>query len=62
MWLCSKHLQATLVQIGLFFGKRNHTTALASVRRIEQRRRCDASLRSVVSRLQALLPGNDQQQ
>ncbi|MEM7403609.1 MAG: chromosomal replication initiator protein DnaA [Myxococcota bacterium] len=56
MWLCSNHMQATLVQIGTFFGKRNHTTALASVRRIEQRRSCDVSLRSVLSRLQALLP------
>ncbi len=55
MWLCHTRLHATLVQIGRFFGNRSHTTALASVRKIESRRDCDVSLQSVLLRMEQLL-------
>jgi len=55
MWLCNTHLQISLVQIGQYFGARSHTTALASVHKIEQRRKCNVSLQSTLSRMQSLL-------
>lgn len=54
MFLCRKHLSASLPEIGRFFG-RDHTTVMASVRKVEGLLVEDAGVQAVVSRLEKSL-------
>lgn len=57
MWLCRQHLQLSLPELGRAFGDRDHTTALASVQKIEGLRADDAGLAAVLHRLESVLLG-----
>lgn len=54
MYLCRRHLAASLPEIGRFFG-RDHTTVMASVRKVEGLLSTDAGIQAVVSRLEKTL-------
>ena len=51
MFLVRQHLGRSLPEIGRAFGDRDHTTVLASVRKIELLKDGDAGVQAVLSRL-----------
>jgi chromosomal replication initiator protein len=55
MYLGRKHLGASLPEIGRAFGGRDHTTVLASVRKVEGLLTSDAGVQAVISRLEKML-------
>ncbi len=55
MFLARQHLQVSLPELGRAFGGRDHTTALASVQKIEQLQRTDAGVQAVLARLEQAL-------
>jgi chromosomal replication initiator protein len=58
MFLIRTHLKASLPEIGRFFGGRDHTTALSSIRKIDGLTKTDVSMQAVVARLsQSLFAG-----
>jgi chromosomal replication initiator protein len=52
MTLCRIMLNMSLPEIGRVFGGRDHTTVLSSLRRIEEHKRKDISLQSVIQKLE----------
>jgi chromosomal replication initiator protein len=61
MFLARKHLGHSLPELGRAFGGRDHTTVLASVRKIEALLAKDAGMQAVVSRLERALGGESLQ-
>jgi chromosomal replication initiator protein len=57
MWLARHHLQMSLPEIGRAFGGRDHTTALASIEKINGLLTSDAGVQAVIKRLQTSLFG-----
>jgi chromosomal replication initiator protein len=57
MFLARKHLGRSLPELGRAFGGRDHTTVLASVRKIEALLSKDAGMQAVISRLERALGG-----
>ena len=55
MHLVREHTEASLPAIGAAFGKRNHTTVLHALKRVEQRLRTDADTQDAVRALTAVL-------
>ncbi len=55
MYLCRKGLNTSLPEIGERFGGRDHTTALAAVRKIEEMIKKDVNVKSRVEALERLL-------
>lgn len=55
MYLCRKVLKTSLPEIGEHFGGRDHTTALAACRKIEDMMRDDINTRGKIESLQRLL-------
>jgi chromosomal replication initiator protein len=55
MFLARHHLQLSLPELGRAFGDRDHTTALASVQKIEQLQKSDAGVQAVLARLEQSL-------
>ena len=55
MYLARRHTGASLGEIGLFFGGRDHTTVLNAVQKIEQVRDQDASLRRRLDTIESAL-------
>ena len=55
MYLCRTGLNASLPEIGERFGNRDHTTALAACRKVEQLMKTDLNVRSRVEALERLL-------
>lgn len=55
IWLCRHHLQMSLPELGRAFGGRDHTTALASVQKIDGLLVDDAGLKAVMARLEQSL-------
>jgi chromosomal replication initiator protein len=51
MYLVRQQLQRSLPEIGRAFGDRDHTTVLASVKKIDQLKEADAGVQAVLSRL-----------
>jgi chromosomal replication initiator protein len=60
MTLCRSQLALSLPEIGRLFGGRDHTTVLASLRKIEEMRETDIGVQSVLARLEKnLVASND---
>ena len=57
MYLVRELTEASLPQIGNAFGGRDHTTVLASVRKIQGLVRTDASTQAILGRLEKALLG-----
>ena len=57
MFLARKHLGQSYPELGRAFGGRDHTTVLASVRKIEALLGKDAGMQAVISRLERALGG-----
>lgn len=55
MFLARQHLQMSLPELGRAFGGRDHTTVLASVQKIDQSRRDDASLQALLTKLEQII-------
>jgi chromosomal replication initiator protein DnaA len=55
MFLARQHLQLSLPELGRAFGGRDHTTALASVQKIEKLHKNDAGIQAVLARLEQAL-------
>ena len=55
IWLCRHHLQMSLPELGRAFGGRDHTTALASVQKMDGLLVDDAGLKAVMARLEQSL-------
>jgi chromosomal replication initiator protein len=55
MYLCRKGLNSSLPEIGERFGNRDHTTALAACRKVEQLLKTDLNIRSRIEALERLL-------
>jgi chromosomal replication initiator protein len=55
MYLCRKGLNSSLPEIGERFGNRDHTTALAACRKVEQLLKTDLNIRTRIEALQRLL-------
>jgi chromosomal replication initiator protein len=55
MFLCRKHLGKSFPELGRAFGGRDHTTAIASVRKIEALLSKDAGTQAVIARLERSL-------
>lgn len=55
MALCRNMMAFSLPEIGRFFGGRDHTTVLSSIRKIDEMRESDISLQTVLSRLEKSL-------
>lgn len=53
MSLCRSMLQMSLPEIGRVFGGRDHSTVLSSLRKIEDHKRLDVSLQSVLQKLES---------
>lgn len=61
MSLCRTHLSLSLPEIGRFFGGRDHTTVLSSIRKIDEMRESDIGIQTVLSRLEkSLIEGSAQ--
>jgi chromosomal replication initiator protein len=60
MYLGRQSTDKTLVEIGLFFGGRDHSTVLHGCRQIERLLHCDAQTRQAVEALQAQLTSTRQ--
>ncbi len=52
MFLVKRHTQKTLSEIGGYFGNRDHTTVLHSVRKIETELQDDAELKQIVGKIE----------
>lgn len=59
MSLCRSQLALSLPEIGRFFGGRDHTTVLASLRKVDELRETDIGVQSVLARLEKNLIGSD---
>lgn len=57
MFLARKHLGASLPEIGRAFGGRDHTTVLASVRKVQGLLASDAGMQAVIGRIERALGG-----
>ena len=55
MFLARQHLQLSLPELGRAFGGRDHTTALASVQKIDKLQKTDAGIQAVLARLEQAL-------
>jgi chromosomal replication initiator protein len=55
MYLARHHLQLSLPELGRAFGGRDHTTALASVQKIDALQKTDAGIQAVLTRLEQAL-------
>ena len=55
MSICRSHLDLTLVQIGLFFGGRDHSTISTSIKKINKIRLNDISVQSVFNHIERSL-------
>ena len=55
MAMCRNMMSFSLPEIGRFFGGRDHTTVLSSIRKIDEMRESDISLQTVLSRLEKSL-------
>ena len=55
MFLARQHLQLSLPELGRAFGGRDHTTALASVQKIDKLQKSDAGIQAVLARLEQAL-------
>lgn len=55
MYLCRKGLNSSLPEIGERFGNRDHTTALAACRKVEQMLKSDLNIRTRIEALERLL-------
>ncbi|MBI5493716.1 MAG: chromosomal replication initiator protein DnaA [Deltaproteobacteria bacterium] len=55
MYLCRKHTQASFPEIGAAFGGKDHTTVMASVRKIEELVRTDPAVTQAVEALDRIL-------
>ncbi|MBH1988527.1 MAG: chromosomal replication initiator protein DnaA [Myxococcaceae bacterium] len=55
MTLCRSMMAFSLPEIGRFFGGRDHTTALSSIRKINEMKESDISLQTVLSKLEKSL-------
>jgi len=55
MFLARQYLQLSLPELGRAFGGRDHTTALASVQKIDKLQKTDAGIQAVLARLEQAL-------
>lgn len=59
MSLCRSQLALSLPEIGRLFGGRDHTTVLASLRKVDELRESDIGVQSVLARLEKNLVASD---